>query len=91
MNSIKIFLGNVYLTIPAVFKETGVIGGMILYITVAILNTYTMSLILHLAQKVSRTRNSGGEISTVKSYSDLGKRLQGPKGKVLVDIALFIA
>ena len=43
MNSVKIFLGNVYLTIPNVFSKTGWLGGLMLYCIVALLNTYTMT------------------------------------------------
>lgn len=43
VNSVKIFLGNVYLTIPAVFSHTGLAGGIGLYSMVAALNTYTMT------------------------------------------------
>jgi hypothetical protein len=42
INSIKIFFGNVYLTIPNVFEQTGIVGGILLYSTVAVLNSYTM-------------------------------------------------
>ena len=91
MNSIKIFLGNVYLTIPNVFSKTGFIGGLFLYSIVAVLNTYTMNLILHVAEMVSKRRLITGECRVVKSYSDLGARLWGPRGKIIVDIALFIS
>lgn len=43
INSVKIFLGNVYLTIPNVFSKTGWLGGIMLYSLVAVLNTYTMT------------------------------------------------
>lgn len=91
VNSVKIFLGNVYLTIPAVFSKTGLIGGIILYVTVALLNTYTMGTIIEVAKDVSKKRTATGEIKNVKSYSDLGNRLTGKKGKIIVDIAMFIA
>jgi hypothetical protein len=42
MNSIKVFIGNVYLTIPNVFEQTGIVGGILLYSTIAALNSYTM-------------------------------------------------
>jgi len=42
-NSVKIFLGNVFLTMPNVFSQTGWLGGMILYSVIAVLNTYTMN------------------------------------------------
>ncbi len=42
MNSIKIFLGNVYLTMPNVFSKTGWLGGILLYSGICVINTYTM-------------------------------------------------
>ena len=42
VNSVKIFLGNTYLTIPAVFSKTGWAGGIFLYVSVALMNAYTM-------------------------------------------------
>ena len=39
-------MGNVYLTIPSVFSKTGIVGGIMLYSLVAVLNTYTMTQIL---------------------------------------------
>lgn len=71
MNSVKIFLGNVYLTIPAVFSKTGLIGGIILYSTIALLNTYTMGLILWMGTRISRQRNEKGEYKLVHNYSEL--------------------
>lgn len=91
MNSVKIFLGNVYLTIPAVFNKTGLIGGIILYCSIALLNTYTMGLIIKVGLGVSKRRDTNGEFSTVKSYSELSFRMWGKIGKLLTDIALFIA
>jgi hypothetical protein len=43
MNSVKIFFGNVYLTIPNVFEQSGILGGIILYISIAAMNAYTMN------------------------------------------------
>lgn len=86
----KIFLGNVYLTIPPVFARTGIIGGILLYVTIAILNTYTMIAILKISTEMSKKKLVDGTVKSVKSYSELGKRLWGPKGKILVDTALFI-
>jgi hypothetical protein len=42
INSTKIFFGNVYLTIPHVFEQTGIVGGILLYSIIAVLNSYTM-------------------------------------------------
>jgi len=60
MNSIKIFLGNVYLTIPNVFSHVGLLGGITLYSLVALLNTYTMTSILEVAKIYSEKKDSKG-------------------------------
>jgi len=57
MNSVKIFLGNVYLTIPSVFSHTGWLGGILLYSTIALLNTYTMTQMLNVASIYSLKRD----------------------------------
>ena len=45
-NSVKIFLGNAYLTIPNVFKRTGWIGGIVLLTVIALLNCISMSMVM---------------------------------------------
>jgi hypothetical protein len=61
MNSIKIFLGNVYLTIPSVFVKTGLAGGILLYSVVALLNSYTMISMIHVADKLKKKSQERGE------------------------------
>jgi hypothetical protein len=60
MNSVKIFLGNVYLTIPNVFSHVGWLGGITLYSLVALLNTYTMTSILEVAKIYSDKKDEMG-------------------------------
>lgn len=50
-----------------------------------------MQTIIEVAAEVSKKRTATGEIKNVKSYSDLARRMQGNRGKIIVDIALFIA
>ena len=90
MNSIKVFLGNIYLTIPNVFTFTGWMGGITLYTLVAALNTYTMITILEVAAIFSNRPNEKGSKTEVKSYVDLSERIHGNKGKIAVMIFMFI-
>lgn len=78
MNSVKLFLGNVYLTIPNVFSHTGWLGGILLYSTIALLNTYTMTQILGVASIYSLKRDPRtGQANEVKSYTDFAERVHG--------------
>lgn len=91
MNSVKVFLGNVYLTIPHVFSHTGWLGGIMLYSLVALLNTYTMTQILEVSRIYSLKRDEAtGEAREVKSYTDLSERVHGTKGKYAVIVFMFI-
>ena len=90
MNSVKIFLGNVYLTIPSVFSKTGIVGGIALYCMVAILNSFTIIQILEVADMYSKKEDKNGKRSEVKSYTDLSERVHGKIGKVIVIIFMFI-
>ena len=91
MNSVKVFLGNVYLTIPHVFSHTGWLGGIMLYSIVALLNTYTMTQILEVSRIYSLKRDEAtGEAREVKSYTDLSERVHGTKGKYAVIVFMFI-
>ena len=90
MNSIKIFLGNVYLTIPSVFSHTGIVGGIVLYCLVALLNSYTMTQILEVAEMYSKKEDKNGKRTEVKSYTDLSERVHGKPGKIIVIFFMFI-
>lgn len=90
MNSVKIFLGNVYLTIPNVFSQVGWLGGITLYSLVALLNTYTMTSILEVAKIYSEKKDEKGQKSEVKSYTDLAQRIHGKPGQIGVIIFMFI-
>lgn len=77
MNSIKIFLGNVYLTMPNVFSKTGWLGGILLYSIICVLNTYTMRQIIEVGTVYSNRKNANGITTQVKSYTDLATRIHG--------------
>lgn len=77
--------------IPSVFSHTGWLGGILLYSIVAILNTFTMTQILDVADKYSRKPDPETlEQREVKSYTDLAERVHGKAGKYLVIVFMFI-
>lgn len=78
--TVKLFFGISYLSMPNTFAQCGLIGGIILFTTVITINGVTMLQILKVA-------NSHRE---VKSYSDLGERVFGQRGRVLVDICILV-
>jgi len=50
---VKLFFGTGFLTIPAVFVQTGIIGGIVLYLGIALLNSYTMVNMMHVADTLA--------------------------------------
>jgi amino acid permease len=80
MVSVKLFFGLSYLSLPNTFAQCGVLGGILLFSTVIAINGITMLQIL----KVS------AEYDGIKSYSDLGERLFGRRGKVVVDTCILV-
>jgi amino acid permease len=83
-NSVKIFLGNAYLTIPNVFKRTGWIGGIVLFVIVALLNCVSMSMVMTTASKKSTLSNK------IASFSSLAQKVLGTKGKIVSDISVLL-
>lgn len=63
---------------------------MILYSTIAALNTYTMRQIIEVATVYSNKKNANGMTSPVKSYTDLANRIHGQPGRIAVIIFMFI-
>ena len=80
MNSAKLAYGNAYLSIPNVFSYTGWLGGLILFSFVGALNIYTMLQNLWVADQ-----HPG-----VHSYSEIGLKVFGRKGKFCVDTSIWI-
>ena len=80
VNSCKLVFGNAYLTIPHVFSLTGWLGGLSLFGVVGSLNLYTMLQNLDLHDRYPQTH----------SYSEIGAKVLGPKGKLLVDISIWM-
>lgn len=61
------FLGNAWLTIPYVYMKTGWLGGLIVYLKVALLNLYTMRNNVDVAAELSRRPiNSKGETREIR-------------------------
>jgi len=72
--------GNAYLSIPNVFSLTGYVGGYVLFSVVGSLNIYTMIQNLDLAERYPLTH----------SYSEIGEKIAGKCGKVIVDISIWL-
>jgi amino acid permease len=51
MNTVKLFFGNAYLSIPNTFMFAGLIGGLLMFSLVGALNCYTMIQILKVADR----------------------------------------
>ena len=71
MVSVKLFFGISYLSLPNTFAQCGLVGGIVLFSTVLVINAIAMLQIL----KVSE------HFRDVRSYSDLGEKLLGRHGK----------
>ena len=74
-NNIKIFLANSYLTMPAVFSQTGWLGGVVLYTVICLISIYSMVIIMEVTRHVSKRRLPNGEYKNVRTYSDLAMRI----------------
>lgn len=62
MVSVKLFFGISYLSLPNTFSQCGLLGGVLLFTVVILINGVTMLQILKVADY----------FHDVKSYSDLG-------------------
>ena len=80
MNSAKLCYGNAYLSIPNVFSKTGWLGGLVLFLSIGLLNIYTMMQNLIVAEKYPR----------LHSYSEIGMQVFGKWGKLAVDVPIWI-
>jgi amino acid permease len=80
MVSVKLFFGISYLSLPNTFAQCGLAGGILLFTTVIFINGITMLQILRVADKYEG----------VQSYSDLGEKVLGHKGKMIVDICILV-
>ena len=90
-NTLKVFLGNAWLTIPYVYMKCGWLGGLFVYLKVAVLNLYTMQNNVEVASEYSRRPiNSNGDTKEIKQYIDLSERVHGKVGLVLCIIFMFI-
>ena len=79
-NSAKLCFGNAYLSIPNVFSKTGWLGGIILFVVIGMINVYTMIIQLKVAERYPK----------LHSFSEIGNKVFGRKGKLFVDIPIWI-
>ena len=80
MNTVKLFFGNAYLSIPNTFVFAGLIGGILMFSLVGALNCYTMIQILKVAERHP----------SIGSYSQMSLKVFGKKGKIVVDVSIWI-
>lgn len=80
MVSVKLFFGISYLSMPNTFAHCGLAGGIILFTVVIFLNLITMMQLMTLAE----------HFHGVQSYSDLGLKILGPKGKLAIDLCIMV-
>ena len=80
MNTTKMFIGTGYLSIPNIYASSGWLGGMIMIIIVGALNCITMLQMLKVADLHPK----------VPSYSELSRVVLGKRGKIIVDISIWI-
>lgn len=78
--TVKLFFGISYLSMPNTFAQCGLIGGILLFSLVITINGITMLQILKVAENYSN----------VLSYSDLGERVFGKRGRVIVDVCILV-
>ncbi len=57
MNTAKLFFGNAYLSIPKTFSYSGIVGGILMFSIVGIMNCYTMLQNLIVADKHPEVRS----------------------------------
>ena len=65
---------------PNTFAQCGMVGGIVLFGFVITVNLVTMLQILEVAENYTN----------VKSYSDLGAKVFGKKGQLLVDVCILV-
>ena len=73
--------GNAYLSIPNVFSKTGWLGGICLFLVIGLINIYTMIIQIKIAEKHPK----------LHSYSEIGGKIFGKRGKLAVDIPIWIS
>ena len=80
MISTKLFFGISYLSMPNTFQQCGILGGILLFVVVMGLNGVTMLQLLKTSEK----------FRGVKSYSDLGERVLGTKGRIVTNACIMV-
>ncbi len=80
MVTVKLFFGISYLSMPHTFSHTGILGGILLFSLVIGMNGITMLQLLRTSERYHH----------VQSYSDLGLRVLGPRGKTVIDWCILV-
>jgi amino acid permease len=78
--SVKLFIGMSYLSMPNTLAQCGIIGGNLLFAFVTGINGITMWQTLKLGQA----------FPGVRSFSDLGERIYGLTGRIIVDLSILV-
>lgn len=82
-NSLKGFIGIGLLTTPAAYSKIGIVGGNLGMLFIGLIALYTMLLQVRCVAKLADP--------AIRSYSDLGSKVLGSKGKLLLDVCMMIA
>lgn len=72
--------------IPHVLSQVGIVGGLIVYPAVTIFNWMSIHLTIKSAEKYSKVNRD----QPVISMSDLGHKVFGMKGKIVIDSSISI-
>ena len=78
----KIFVGIGILGTPAGFAKAGIFAGSISILFCGCLNMYTMFMQIKCKERIG---------DHITSYSELGFAVYGKKGKLMVDLFIFIS
>ncbi|CEG44818.1 amino acid auxin permease family [Plasmopara halstedii] len=73
-------IGPGAMSLPSGFSKTGIYAGPVLFILVALVSVYNMDLLLRCKQILSP--------KAPMSFGEVGRKLLGPKGKMLIDVFL---
>ena len=88
-NTFIAFIGAGILGLPYAFSQVGVMLGLIILCSVAVISTYTMLLLVTTKDKLVRDGLVDG--GSVITYGVLGKVLLGERGKSFVDFCLVFS
>ncbi|KAK0582778.1 hypothetical protein LWI29_029442 [Acer saccharum] len=81
-------VGAGVLGLPYSFKRTGWLMGLLMIFSVAVLTYYCMLLLVHTRRKLDCFDNG---LSKINSFGDVGFRVCGSVGRIVVDIMIILA